>query len=87
MDATSYHHTKSCLRQLYLDDLRPWLVGFNCGKNCTMVGSLIAEVVAGIPGGQRKRPVAGLRADTAVEIPTLLEMKEITLIARLYHAI
>ena len=29
MDGTSYHDIKSSLRQLYLDDPRPWLVGFS----------------------------------------------------------
>ena len=36
MDATSYHDIKSSLRQLYLDDHRPWLVGFSGGKDSTM---------------------------------------------------
>jgi hypothetical protein len=40
MDATSYRDIKSALRQLYLDDPRPWLVGFGGGKNSTMLGSL-----------------------------------------------
>jgi hypothetical protein len=31
MDATSYHDIKGSLRQLYLDDPRPWLVGFSIG--------------------------------------------------------
>ena len=40
MDATSYHDIKSALRQLYLDDPRPWLVGFSGGKDSTMLASL-----------------------------------------------
>ena len=48
MDATSYHDIKGALRQLYLDDPRPWLVGFSGGKDSTMLASLIVEVVAGI---------------------------------------
>lgn len=33
MDASSYHDIKSSLRQPYLDDPRPWLVGFGGGKD------------------------------------------------------
>jgi hypothetical protein len=40
MDATSYHDLKSSLRQLYLDDRGPWLVGFSSGKDSSMPASL-----------------------------------------------
>ena len=43
MDATSYHDIKSALRQLYLSDPRPWLVGFSGGKDSTLVASLPPE--------------------------------------------
>ena len=52
MDATSYHDIKSSPRQLYLDDPRPWLVGFCGRKDSTTVASVIVEVIAGIPDGQ-----------------------------------
>src|ERR1039458_7155104 len=79
MDATSYQDIKSSLRQLYLNDPRPWLVGFSGGKDSTMLASLIVEVIAGIPDGQRKKPVAVLCTDTRVEIPAIVEMVESTL--------
>jgi DNA sulfur modification protein DndC len=44
-----------------------------------MLASLIIEVVAGIPDGQRKKPVAVLCTDTRVEIPAIVEMVESTL--------
>jgi DNA sulfur modification protein DndC len=61
MGASSYSDIKSSLRHLYLEylaDPRPWLVGFSGGKDSTVLASLIAEVVAGIPDDQRKKPVA-----------------------------
>lgn len=69
MDATSYHDIKSSLRQLYLDDPRPWLVDFSGGKDSTMLASLIVEVVVGIPDGQRKKPVAVFRTYSHYGIP------------------
>ncbi len=57
MGASSHNDIKSSLRSLYLDDPRPWLVGFSGGKDSTMLASLIVEVVAGIPDGQREKPV------------------------------
>jgi hypothetical protein len=41
MDATIYHDIQRPLRQHYLDDSRPRLVGFSDGKYSTVVASLI----------------------------------------------
>jgi DNA sulfur modification protein DndC len=62
------------LRRLYLDDSRPWLVGFSGGKDSTMLASLIFELVAEIPATKRTKPIAVLCTDTRVEIPAILEM-------------
>jgi DNA sulfur modification protein DndC len=45
MAATAFQNIKQNLHQLYLDDPRPWLVGFSGGKDSTMVASLIFETV------------------------------------------
>lgn len=74
------------LRALYLDDPRPWLVGFSGGKDSTMVASLIFEAVASIPAEQRTKPIAILCTDTRVEIPAILEMVEGTLTTMRRHA-
>ena len=79
MGASSYSDIKDSLRHLYLEDPRPWLVGFSGGKDSTMLASLIVEVVADIPDDQRKKPVAILCTDTRVEIPAIVEMVEGTL--------
>ena len=79
MSKSSYADIKRALRQLYIDDERPWLVGFSGGKDSTMLASLIIEVVAGIPEKQRKKPVAILCTDTRVEIPAIVETVEATL--------
>jgi len=33
MAVTIFQDIKRSLRQLYLEDERPWLVGFSCGKS------------------------------------------------------
>lgn len=59
------------LRRLYLEDPRPWLVGFSGGKDSTLLAALIFEVVAAIPAADRRKPIAVLCTDTRVEIPAL----------------
>lgn len=79
MSTNVYQEIKASLREMYLKDERPWLVGFSGGKDSTMLASLLFEVVALIPSGQRKKPVSVLCTDTRVEIPAIAEMVEGTL--------
>jgi DNA sulfur modification protein DndC len=79
MPDASYKDIRDTLIHLYLDDDRPWLVGFSGGKDSTMVASLIFDTVLSIPPPQRKKPVSILCTDTRVEIPAISEMVETTL--------
>lgn len=67
------------LRDLYLNDPRPWLVGFSGGKDSTMVAALVFNAVLSIPPNQRIKPVTIISTDTRVEIPAIVEMLETTL--------
>ena len=75
----TYEDIKSALRQLYLEDDRPWLVGFSGGKDSTMLASLIFETVLSFPIERRTKPISVLCTDTRVEIPAIVEMVEGTL--------
>ena len=76
---TAYQDIKESLRHLYLEDNRPWLVGFSGGKDSTMLASLVLDAVLSIPAEQRKKPVSILCTDTRVEIPAIVEMVDGTL--------
>ena len=64
MASTSYQEIRDSLRQLYLDDPRPWLVGFSGGKDSSMVASLLFEAVLAVPVEQRKKEIAILCTDS-----------------------
>ena len=70
---------RETLRELYLTDQRPWLVGYSGGKDSTMLTSMIFTVVESVPPSQRTKPVSVLCTDTRVEIPAIVEMIEATL--------
>ena len=76
---TIFQDIKGSLHQLYLEDQRPWLVGFSGGKDSTMLASLIFDVILSIPADQRKKAVSVVCTDTRVEIPAIVEMVEGTL--------
>lgn len=79
MATTTYQDIKNSLRQLYLEDERPWLVGFSGGKDSTMLASLVFDTVLSIPADKRAKPISVVCTDTRVEIPAIVEMVEGTL--------
>lgn len=79
MGITIYQDIKTFLRQLYLGDDRPWLVGFSGGKDSTMLASLVFDSVLSLPPDQRKKPISVVCTDTRVEIPAIVDMVEGTL--------
>lgn len=67
------------LRDQYINDPRPWLVGFSGGKDSTLVAALVFNTILSVPEQQRKKPVAILSTDTRAEIPAIVEMLQLTL--------
>jgi len=49
---------QASLRDLYLTDPRPWLVGFSGGKDSTMVAGLIFDMLRDIPREQRTKRIS-----------------------------
>ncbi|MCP9468736.1 MAG: DNA phosphorothioation system sulfurtransferase DndC [Nitrospira sp.] len=84
MTASTYQEIRNNLRELYLEDPRPWLVGFSGGKDSTMLASLVFDAILSVSAEQRHKPVAILCTDTRVEIPAIVEMVESTL-ARMHR--
>ena len=79
MTASIFQDIKTSLIQLYVNDERPWLVGFSGGKDSTMLASLIFDAVLSVPAEKRTKAISVLCTDTRVEIPAIVEMVEGTL--------
>ena len=67
------------LAAMYLEDDRPWLIGFSGGKDSTLVTSLIFEAVLAVAPERRTKEIAVVCTDTRVEIPAIADMIEATL--------
>jgi DNA sulfur modification protein DndC len=67
------------LRDLYLNDSRPWLVGFSGGKDSTLVAHLVIQAAKSVPLEQRTKEIHLVCTDTRVEIPAVVETIEATL--------
>lgn len=59
------------VRQLYLADDVPWVVGYSGGKDSTAVLQLVWLALAGLPAAQRRKPVHVISTDTLVENPVV----------------
>lgn len=79
MTTSVYQDIKNNLQELYLEDNRPWLIGFSGGKDSSMLASLVFDAVLSVPTEKQKKPVVILCTDTRVEIPAIVEMIESTL--------
>jgi DNA sulfur modification protein DndC len=61
----------SQVQQLYLADEVPWVIGYSGGKDSTAVLQLVWLALAGLPAGQRRKPVHVISTDTLVENPVV----------------
>ncbi len=59
------------LREAYLGDSRPWVVGFSGGKDSTMVIQLVYYMLANMEVTERRKQVYVLASDTRVEAPAI----------------
>jgi len=57
------------IRELYLADEVPWIIGYSGGKDSTATLQLVWMAVAGLPIEQRKKTVHVISTDTLVENP------------------
>jgi DNA sulfur modification protein DndC len=64
------------LKQLYISDPRPWIIGYSGGKDSTMLVSLIFETIQKIYEAERQKEVAVVCTDTRIEIPAVVDRVE-----------
>lgn len=57
------------IRELYLADDVPWIIGYSGGKDSTATLQLIWAAIIAIPEGDRRKPVHVISTDTLVENP------------------
>lgn len=61
------------IRDTYLADDRPWIVGFSGGKDSTALVQLVWTMVADLPRSFRRKPVYLVASDTLVELPPVAD--------------
>lgn len=64
------------IRRIYLNDSRPWVVGYSGGKDSSCVLQLLWYALRELPKDQFKKPVYVISSDTLVETPAVVNQLE-----------
>jgi DNA sulfur modification protein DndC len=64
---------KAEIRELYLDDEVPWIIGYSGGKDSTAIVQLIWLAIGELPEEERHKDVNVISTDTMVENPVVAE--------------
>jgi len=67
------------IREVYLSDNRPWVVGYSGGKDSTCALQMVWTALAELPPEQRQKPVYVISSDTLVETPVIVRYIDVTL--------
>ncbi|HEO8419773.1 TPA: DNA phosphorothioation system sulfurtransferase DndC [Yersinia enterocolitica] len=76
---TLIEETKKHIKEVYLSDDRPWVVGYSGGKDSTVVVQIVFEALKELPTEQLHKKVYIISSDTLVETPLIIESIKTTL--------
>jgi DNA sulfur modification protein DndC len=66
------HGVLDAIRETYLQDSRPWVIGFSGGKDSTATLQLVWQALRELPEGSRKKPIHVISSNTLVETPAIV---------------
>ncbi len=78
-DKKSLDEIHSEIKQVYLADKRPWVIGYSGGKDSTTVLQLVWYAIKELPVEKRKKPIHVISSDTLVETPIIVDFINRTL--------
>jgi DNA sulfur modification protein DndC len=67
------------VREIYLADERPWVVGYSGGKDSTTALQILWTAIAALPSEQRTKSIYVISSDTLVETPVVSRYIDVTL--------
>ena len=61
------------IQQVYLEDSRPWVIGYSGGKDSTTALQLTWYAISKLPKEKRKKKIYVISSDTLVETPVIVD--------------
>ena len=71
-DSRDIDDIHSEIQEVYLENARPWVIGYGGGKDSTTALQLVWYALAELPEEERKYPVYVISSDTLVETPVIV---------------
>lgn len=62
------------IQDLYLEDKRPWIIGYSGGKDSTATLQFVWYAISELPKEKRKKRIYVISSDTFLEIPPILTL-------------
>ncbi len=78
--SNSFEHIVEEIRELYLSDSIPWIVGYSGGKDSTASLQLLWTAISSLPEDKRVKPIHVISTDTLVENPVIAAWVEASLL-------
>ncbi len=72
---------KAEVKQIYLSDMVPWVIGYSGGKDSTAILQLAWMAISELPSEQRLKPIHVISTDTLVENPVVAAWVNRSLVA------
>lgn len=79
LDAQPIHALYDEIREIYLSDNRPWVIGYSGGKDSTCTLQAIWIALSKLPPERRHKPIYVISSDTLVETPVIANYIDTTL--------
>src|SRR5690606_4643534 len=71
--------SKSLIKDIYLQDQRPWVVGYSGGKDSTALVQVVFQALSELKQSQLHKKVYIISSDTLVETPLIISSIDTTL--------
>ena len=69
----SLHEVIEGIKTVYLDDNRPWIIGFSGGKDSTCMVQLVWTALSQLPPDKLQKKIYVISSNTLVEAPQIAE--------------
>lgn len=79
LDGTGLADRYREIREVYLSDNRPWVVGYSGGKDSTCALQMVWAALSELPSERRQKPIYVISSDTLVETPVIVRYIDVTL--------
>lgn len=70
---SKFEESKSLVKEVYLMDERPWVIGFSGGKDSTALTQIVFDALSELEPSQLNKKVYVISSDTLVETPLIID--------------